>query len=110
MLNDITVKDNRIPPRGFRNSAFAEHMCRPVGATYADGQHWDDVALELPPGTAEVVVRLMYQSVSWEYLKFLVEENRTDDWSKRLYKAWTKTGRCPPEVIAEVSRKVGGQR
>ena len=45
----------------------------------------------------------MYQSVSWEYLKFLVEEDRTDDWGKRLYETWTRTGRCAPEPIAETT-------
>jgi hypothetical protein len=24
----------------------------------------------------------MYQSVSWDYLKFLVEENKTDSWGR----------------------------
>jgi len=49
---------------------------------------------------------LMYQSVSWEYLKFLVEENRTDDWGKRLYEAWGKTGKCAPVVIAEIEKNL----
>jgi hypothetical protein len=106
VLNDIVVKDNRIPPRGFNNAAFAEHQCAPVGAEYADGQHWDIVELALPQGTQRVEVRLMYQSVSWEYLKFLVEENRTDDWSERLYDAWTKTDHCPPQVIVSLSRSM----
>jgi hypothetical protein len=48
----------------------------------------------------------MYQSVSWEYLKFLVEENRTDKWGKDLYAAWRKTGRCPPEEIAFAKAEV----
>jgi hypothetical protein len=106
VLNDIIVKDNRIPPRGFNNAAFAEHQCAPVGADYADGQHWDIVDLAMPPGTVRVEARLMYQSVSWEYIKFLVEENRTDDWSDRLYEAWTQTGHCPPQVIARLSRRI----
>ena len=111
VLNDVILKDNRIPPRGFDNAAFAAHLAQPVGATYADGQHWDLVALELPAGTARVVVRLMYQSVSWEYLRFLVEANHSDDWGRRLYDAWTKTGRCPPTSIAEIGADVtGGQR
>lgn len=106
VLNDVIAKDNRIPPEGFSNKAFAEHLCTPVGAQYADGQHWDEVDLGLPGGTARVAVRLMYQSASWEYLKFLAEENKTDDWGKRLYEAWTKTGRCEPEVMAEITRDV----
>jgi hypothetical protein len=48
----------------------------------------------------------MYQSVSWEYIKFLAEENRTDDWGKKLYDAWNKTGQCAPTVIAEISKDV----
>lgn len=87
VLNDIIAKDNRIPPEGFVNSTFEEHLCAPVGATYADGQNYDDVELKLPGGCAKVKVKLMYQSMSWEYLKFLVEENKTDDWGKKLYDA-----------------------
>ena len=102
VLNDMTVKDNRIPPRGFNNAAFKEHRCEPVGKEYADGQYWDEVVFDLPEGAVKVEVRLMYQSMSWEYLKFLVEENRSDNWSKRLYEVWQKTGRCAPEVMGEV--------
>lgn len=101
VLNDVIAKDNRIPPKGFKNSTFAEHLSQPVGAAYADGQHWDDVPLEPPAGCARIVVNLMYQSASWEYIQFLAEENRTDDWGKRLYEAWNKTGQCAPAVIAE---------
>jgi len=106
VLNDVITKDNRIPPKGFSNSRFAEHLSAPVGATYADGQYWDDVEFELPEKCAKVTARLMYQSVSWEYIKFLAEENRTDEWGKKLYEAWEKTGRCEPTVMAEVSGDV----
>ncbi|MHC4344164.1 MAG: multiheme c-type cytochrome [Planctomycetota bacterium] len=106
VLNDVIARDNRIPPKGFKNSRFAEHLCAPIGAAYADGQHWDDIELTLPGNCARVSVRLMYQSVSWEYIKFLAEEDKTDDWGKRLYEAWNKTGQCPPVVIAEVTRDV----
>ncbi len=108
VLNDTIAKDNRIPPEGFSNEAFAEHLCQPVDATYADGQYWDDVEFALPAGTASVKAQLMYQSVSWEYLKFLVETNTTDDTGQRLYDVWTKTGYCEPTVMAEVVAKVGG--
>lgn len=101
VLNDTIAKDNRIPPKGFKNSTFKEHLSEPIGAEYADGQHWDEMPLELPSGCRKIVVKLMYQSASWEYIKFLVEENRTDDWGKRLYEAWKQTGQCAPVVIAE---------
>jgi len=106
ILNDITVKDNRIPPRGFQRSAFATHLCAPVGADYADGQYWDTVEFPMPPGTRRVEARLLYQSVSWEYIKFLREENRTDQWGQKLYEAWDATGRCPPEVVAVVEKSL----
>ena len=107
VLNDITVKDNRIPPRGFKKAAFASRLCAPVGADYADGQFWDELEFPMPAGTESVEVRLMYQSVSWEYLKFLVEENKIDAWGKDLYRAWEQTGKCPPEEIAFISRRIG---
>lgn len=106
VLNDTIVKDNRIPPEGFNNAAFKEHLSQPVGATYADGQYWDEFEMELPDGCKKVVVKLMYESVSWEYLKFLAEENKTDDWGKRIYDAWTKTGKCPPVVVAEIEKAI----
>jgi len=106
ILNDIVVKDNRIPPEGFSNAAYKKHISQPVGATYADGQYWDEFELELPSGCKKVAVKLMYESVSWEYLKFLAEEDKTDEWGKKLYDAWTKTGMCPPTVVAEIEKAV----
>ncbi len=107
VLNDIITKDNRIPPRGFKQAAFASHLSAPVGAEYADGQYWDTMEFKAPPGTERVEARLMYQSVSWEYLKFLVEENRSDTWGRQLYEAWEQTGKCPPEEIASAARHAG---
>jgi hypothetical protein len=107
VLNDIIIKDNRIPPEGFANASFAEHLCQPIGAAYADGQYWDEIDLTLPADCERIVARLMYQSVSWEYAKFLAEEDRTDDWGKRLYEAWNQTGGCAPIVMAEVVARAG---
>ena len=106
VLNDVITKDNRIPPKGFNNEAFKKHLCEPVGVHYADGQYWHDAQFKIPPSTRRVRVRLMYQSMSWEYLKFLVEENRTDDWSQKLYKTWTETGKCSPTVMAEIEQSI----
>ncbi len=106
VLNDIIIKDNRIPPQGFNNAAFAKHLSQPIDATYADRQYWDDIELQLPRNCKKIVARLMYQSVSWEYMKFLAEENRTDDWGKRLFHAWQQTGGCEPTVMAEIETNV----
>ena len=102
----LIVKDNRIPPEGFTNAAFAAHQCEPVGAEYEDGQHWDTFELALPAGTTRIVARLMYQSVSWPYVKFLLEQNRTDDWGQKLYDLWARTDHCPPSVMAELIQQV----
>ncbi|MFH1748360.1 MAG: multiheme c-type cytochrome [Planctomycetota bacterium] len=106
-LNDTIAKDNRIPPKGYQQARFAEHHCQPVGVEYADGQHWDEMDLELPPNTARVEVRLMYQSASAEYIKFLADTDQTSPWGRRVYETWQKTGQCPPEVIAEIAKPVG---
>jgi glutathione synthase/RimK-type ligase-like ATP-grasp enzyme len=70
------------------------------------GYDFNTVEFAVPAGTRKVEARLMYQSVSWEYMKFLREENRTDKWGQQLYEAWDKTGRCPPEVMASISKTV----
>jgi hypothetical protein len=108
VLNDVITKDNRIPPRGFNKTAFASHLAAPIGADYSEGQYWDDVEFDLPSGAEIVEARLMYQSVSFEYLHFLVKENTSDTWGKQLYEAWEKTGKCPPEEIASIKKRVKG--
>jgi hypothetical protein len=74
MLNNKVFKDNRIPPRGFTNAAFAARDMQPVGATYADGQYWDTTYYPLHPEADSISVRLMYQTASSEYLDFLASE------------------------------------
>lgn len=103
VLNNTFFKDNRIPPRGFRNAAFARRKMAPVGATYADGQYWDDTAYQVPAGTARIEVKLYYQVITKEYIEFLRSANTTDDWGERLYQAWLTAGKAPPVVIASVS-------
>ena len=74
MLNNKVFKDNRIPPRGFSNAAFATRDMQPVGATYADGQYWDTTYYPIHPEADSISVRLMYQTASSEYLDFLASE------------------------------------
>jgi hypothetical protein len=74
MLNNKVFKDNRIPPRGFSNAAFAERDMQPVGASYADGQYWDTTYYPIHPAADQISVRLMYQTASSEYLDFLASE------------------------------------
>jgi hypothetical protein len=74
ILNNKIFKDNRIPPRGFTNAAFAARDMQPVGVTYADGQYWDITEYPIHPEANEISVRLMYQTASTEYLDFLAVE------------------------------------
>ena len=106
VLNDVIYKDNRIPPRGFTNAAFESRNAEPVAYSYQDGQFWDDTPYRIPEGAAEVEVTLYYQTASWEYIKFLVEENRTNDWGDRLYDVWTQTGFSPPVAMNTIREQI----
>ena len=64
VLNDTLLLDNRIPPRGFTNAAFAERRAAPVGAAYADSQYWDEAEYILPAKVTEVTAGLYYQTIS----------------------------------------------
>ena len=75
VLNNKIYEDNRIPPRGFTNAAFAAFGGAPVGHHYADGQYWDDTLYTLPAGATRAEVRLYYQSTSKEFVEFLRDEN-----------------------------------
>jgi hypothetical protein len=108
VLNNRIFKDNRIPPRGFTNAAFAPFGGTPVGTAYADGQYWDDTLYTVVPGAASAEVRLYYQSTSREYIEFLRDENHTDSAGQTLYDLWNNNGKCPPELMASVTLPVFG--
>lgn len=100
VLNNKTYDDNRIPPRGFTNAAFAAFGGAPVGHHYDDGQYWDDTLYTKPPGTTRAEVKLYYQSTSKEFIEFLRDNNRTDTTGQELYDLWNNNGKCPPTLIA----------
>lgn len=79
---------------------FALFGGTPIGATYADGQHWDDTEYAIPSGAAQAVVTLYYQSTSKEFVEFLRDENTTNSKGQELYDLWANNGKCPPEVMA----------
>jgi hypothetical protein len=74
ILNNQVFGDNRIPPRGFTNAAFATRDMQPVGANYADEQYWDTTYYPIHPEADSISVRLMYQTATTEYLDFLASE------------------------------------
>ena len=108
-LNNIIVKDNRIPPRGYTYAAFtavgAEPRTngQPDPTRYADGQYWDEVVYTLPEGVMYGRVRLLYQTSSKEYIEFLRDNNPNisdpDNNGQILYDLWEVTGRSTPEVM-----------
>jgi len=95
-LNNVWIKDNRIPPMGFDNAEFEALQAAPVGYAYEDGQYWDDTRYEVPTGAVSAEVRLYYQSLSKEYVEFLRDENVTNDAGDEFYAVWLATGMSEP--------------
>ncbi|MFN0205362.1 MAG: hypothetical protein ACKVS6_03510 [Planctomycetota bacterium] len=102
LVNKI-FKDNRIPPRGFTNAAFEAAQAQPVGATYADGQYWDDTLYTIPAGATKTTATLFYQTTSKEYIEFLRSENVTNNAGRVAYKMWDLAGKSAPVEMDQVS-------
>lgn len=101
VLNNKVYKDNRIPPRGFTNAAYADFGGSPVGHSYADSQYWDDTYYDIPSGASSVEATLYYQSTSKEFIEFLRDENTTNSAGQDVYDIWNANGKCPPEVMQQ---------
>jgi hypothetical protein len=99
VLNDTIYSDNRIPPRGFTNADYTAIQSPPVAYSYADGQYWDDTEYIISGNAARILVRLLYQTTSKEYIEFLRDENITDNWGDTLYSLWSTFGKSAPEVM-----------
>ena len=78
-LADPLVKDNRIPPRGFDNAAFAA-AGRRWSHQYDDGQYWDDLEFALPGRAIRAEVAVYYQQTPRGYVEHLRDHNHTDHW------------------------------
>jgi len=106
-LNDTIYRDNRIPPLGFTNAAFAVFGGVPVdpehggpGPRYADGQNWDVASYGLPASARSVVATLYYQTISKEFIDFLRDENSTNTAGQLLFDVWSANGRAAPVAMA----------
>lgn len=99
VLNNTIEKDNRIPPRGFTNAAFEAGQAQVVGATYADGQYWDDTSFAIPAGAAYAVVSVYHQTTSREYIEFLRDTNTTDGKGQIAYDEWFVAGKSRPVLM-----------
>lgn len=105
-LNNAIFKDNRIPPRGYTVAAFDQPGMRPVGATYVDGQYWDETSYTVPAGTTRIVATLYYQTSASEYIDFLREKGGAD--GETLGQLWDDS-KSPPEVMAIATYPVGNR-
>ena len=70
-LASETLHNNRIPPRGFTNAAFAATGAAPVAYTYANGQYWDNTDYAIPANAVKAAVSFYFQTSSKEYMEFL---------------------------------------
>ena len=100
-LANTIEKDNRIPPRGFDNAAFAAAGAPAVGTDYADGQYWHDTPFPIPAGAVRAKARLYYQTVTRHYIEALRDANYTDHWGETLYRLWLATDKCAPILMTE---------
>jgi len=108
VLNNEVIKDNRIPPLGFTNENFIAIQSPVVDYVYLDGANFDITPYNLPEGTDHVNVRLLYQTVSKEYIEFLRDENTTNDAGNLMYDLWVKHGKSAPETMQEVNVYLNG--
>jgi hypothetical protein len=115
VLNNLVVKDNRIPPYGMSYDEARKRNALPVPADQygnpgAGGafRHWDEITLNPPSGAAYATIRLLYQSTSWEYIQFLyLANNRQNAFlgseGANLLQAWLNTGMAEPVVMASTT-------
>lgn len=103
VLNNKILKDNRIPPKGWKPDEYAMFGGTPVGATYAAGDNFDVTSLTMPAGTRSAYAVLYYQSTSKEYVEFLRDANKhpNQGMGKVFYDLWAANGKCPPELMVE---------
>lgn len=111
LLNTV-LADNRIPPYGFAYDSARERNVLPVPATLfgAPGpggvyDHHDRVPLAPPPGAVAARVRLLHQTITWEFVQFLVLANDGSipflaAQGRNLFDTWRNTGMAPPHPMA----------
>jgi hypothetical protein len=105
-LNNVVLKDNRIPPIGFTNDAFKAVRAEPVAHTYGDGQYWDDTQFPIPANAVHAVATLYYQTTSKEYIEFLRDANTSSDPNhpgQIAYDQWVNRGMSAPVDMDVIS-------
>jgi hypothetical protein len=101
-LSNRIAFDDRIPPRGFTNAAFAEAGIAPVAHVYPDGQHWDDTPYAVPADARRVEATLYYQTTTREYADFL-RATAGDGDGENAYARWLAGGMSRPVEMDRVA-------
>lgn len=101
VLNNKVVKDNRIPPRGATNQELVDIQSPVVAYSYNDNQNYDATSYTMSESPAYVKARLLYQTISLEYAKFLHEENTTNEAGNIFWDAYVANGMSAPVVMCE---------
>lgn len=96
LLNNVTLKDNRIPARGYRSAVYAALGAEVIGASYEEAQYWAEERYALPAGATRAEVRLFHQTTSKEYAEFLRDTNVTDNTGIEAYQLWESFGKSAP--------------
>jgi hypothetical protein len=118
VLNNMVLKDNRIPPFGMRYDDARKRNTLPVpddqygGEPGGEYRYWDQIDLGpiAPMQSAYATVDLLYQPTSWEYIQFLVLANAGPDPAVGgnaflgnegvyLLEAWLQTGMAQPHTM-----------
>jgi hypothetical protein len=112
VLNNVVVKDNRIPTYGMSYDEARNRNALPVPESqYGDPgpggvyNYWDELALNPPAGATYATIELLYQPTSWEYIQFLYLANNGQNAflaneGSNLLDAWLNTNMAAPYVMA----------
>jgi hypothetical protein len=119
VLNNVVIKDNRIPPYGMDYETARLRNALPVPADQYNGasgtyDYFDTVALNPPTGATSATIELLYQPTSWEYIQFLVLANNGTDPAQGgnaflgmegeyMLEAWLATDMAAPYVMASTT-------
>jgi hypothetical protein len=116
VLNNLVIKDNRIPPFGMDYDEAERRNASPVPQNLFEGQpggsyeHYDEVPLNPPPGADRADIDLLYQPTSWEYIQFLYLANQggnafLGEEGVNMLEAWlnTPTAMARPVVMASAA-------
>ena len=99
LLNNVIVKDNRIPPSGFTSQALNRRSLASVPANlYQPGQNYAEFLIQnIPDSAVQVTASLYFQTASKEYIDFLEANGALD--AQTLKQLWISL-KSPPELLA----------